>query len=70
MQEFEVLVAGLRQDIRGQIRPHDPRDLTRAMELARDNEDSMRSARIWKLNEPKHELGVPLCRQRWDHLED
>ena len=56
VQEFELLVAqakpsaedqilgyflaGLRQDIRSLVRPHDPRDLTRAMEVACDIEEA------------------------------
>lgn len=31
-------LAGLRQDIRGQVRPHYPQDVVRAMEVARDVE--------------------------------
>lgn len=58
VQEFELLVAqasttseeqllwyflaGLRQDIRRQVRPHDPKDLTRSMEIARDVEEAMK----------------------------
>ena len=58
VQEFELLVAqakpsaedqilgyflaGLRQDIRSLVRPHDPRDLTRAMEVACDVEEAMK----------------------------
>lgn len=61
VQEFELLVAqapsisedqllgyfltGLRQDIRGQVRPHDTKDLTRAMEVARDIEEAMKEVR-------------------------
>lgn len=61
VQEFEMLVsqiteisedqllgyffAGLKSGIRNQIRPHDPKDLMRAMEIARDLEDSFKETR-------------------------
>ena len=63
VQEFELLVvqakpsaedqilgyflAGLRQDIRSLVCPHDPRDLTRAMEVACDVEEAMKQMRSY-----------------------
>ncbi|WVZ18618.1 hypothetical protein V8G54_005940 [Vigna mungo] len=37
--------AGLQGDVRGQIRPHNPRDLLSAMEVARDVEEASRGVR-------------------------
>lgn len=61
VQQFELLVAqapttsedqmlgyflvGLRQDIRGQVRPRDPQDVTPAMEVVRDIEEAMKGFR-------------------------
>lgn len=61
IQEFELLIAqarpkdeeqtlgyfmaGLRPGIRGQVRPHDPKDLSRAMEIARDIEEALKEVR-------------------------
>lgn len=62
IQEFELLVAqapqtpedqlmgyflvGLRPNIRNQVRPHDPKSLIRAMEIARDVEEAMKDNRF------------------------
>nr|KYP56676.1 Retrovirus-related Pol polyprotein from transposon 297 family [Cajanus cajan] len=61
VQEFELLIAqakpsseeqvlgyflaGLRSDIRSQVRPHDPKELNRAMEIAHDIEEAMNDIR-------------------------
>lgn len=61
VQEFELLVAqalstpeeqllgyfltGLHQDIGAYVPPHDPKDLTQAMEVARDIEEAMKEVR-------------------------
>lgn len=62
IQEFELLVAqasqtpedqlmgyflaGLRPNIRNQVRPHDPKSLIRTMEIARDVEEAMKDNRF------------------------
>nr|KYP39247.1 Transposon Ty3-G Gag-Pol polyprotein [Cajanus cajan] len=63
IQEFELLIAqakpsseeqvlgyflaGLRSDLRSQVRPHDPKELNRAMEIARDIEEAMNDIRSY-----------------------
>lgn len=44
-QVLRYFLAGLCQDVRGQVRPHDPQDVMRAMEVARDVEEAMRGFR-------------------------
>ena len=44
-QLMGYFLAGLRQEVRNLIRPHDPADLMRAMELARDIELAMPKGR-------------------------
>ena len=64
VQEFELLIAqaapnaedqllgyflaGLRPDIRSLVRPYDPRDLARAMEVACDVEEAMRQMQVFE----------------------
>ena len=42
--------AGLQSKIMSQVKPHDPRDLMRAMEISRDVKESLNESRIGRTN--------------------
>lgn len=57
-QMLGYFLAGLRTDIRSQVRPHDPKELNRAMEIACDIETTMHEIRKYgnppeKFTQPK-----------------